>query len=367
MPSQLKGREDLLEALRRGIGDFSDQDVLFSQANADQMGLNLTDLKCLSILERSGAMPAGRLAEMTGLTSGAITGLIDRLEKAGWARRVRDPKDRRHVIIEVVPERIPGIDQSRSELRSVLAEMVADYTDEQLQLVLDFLGRGAAMFRDETVKLRAATSSKGTASPGDFSSPLGTLTHARLKFASGASQVSLRAHPGMPELYTAHFEGRAPTVKEEAGSVSVQYPRFTLLDWRKLAGDIVLNGSIPWKLELKGGVSRMNADLSELRLESIELTSGASDVTVKLPKPSGAVPIRVSGGLSHVTFLLPEGAAARLQVKGGVSALVFHEQSLSAAGGQIHLETPGYKQALDRYDIDVTGGASDLTIEGANR
>ncbi|WP_037583120.1 MarR family winged helix-turn-helix transcriptional regulator [Stigmatella aurantiaca] len=363
MSSRWKGREELLEALSRGIRDFSDQDVLFSQASADRLGLNLTDLKCLSILERTGAMTAGKLAEVTGLTSGAVTGLIDRLEKAGWARRVRNPKDRRHVIIEAVAERGADIDRLFSESRSALADIVSDYTEEQIGLVLDFLDRSSAMLRDETVKLRAVTEPKGTNDAGEFSGPLGTLTHARLKFISGASQVTLRASPGIPELYTARFEGRAPTVKEEAGTVSIQYPRFMLLDWRKLAADVLLNGSIPWQLELRGGVSKLNADLRDLLLESIELSSGASDVTMRLPKPSGTVPIRVAGGVSHVTFLLPEGTAARLLVKGGVSALAFNEQSLGGVGGQTSLETPGYKHATDRFDFEIAGGASDLTVE----
>jgi hypothetical protein len=84
-----------------------------------------------------------------------------------------------------------------------------------------------------------------------------------------------------------------PTVREEAGTVQIQYPRFSLLDWSKLSADIVLNGSIPWQLELKGGVSKLNADLSALRLESFD----------------------------DLSIVLPTGAAARLQVKGGVSKL----------------------------------------------
>src|SRR4051794_26920350 len=94
-----------MAALQQELRNFSDQDVLFSQALADRLGINLTDFKCLSILERTGAVTAGKLAELTGLTTGAVTGLIDRLEKAGWARRVRDPNDRRHVIIEAAKER----------------------------------------------------------------------------------------------------------------------------------------------------------------------------------------------------------------------------------------------------------------------
>ena len=82
--------------------------ILFHQAIADRLGMHLTDHKCGDILVQTGPITAGELAERTGLTTGAITGVIDRLEKAGFVRRVKDPDDRRRVIIEPLPERIKG-------------------------------------------------------------------------------------------------------------------------------------------------------------------------------------------------------------------------------------------------------------------
>ena len=79
---------------------MSTEAVMFHQAVADELGLYITDHKCMDIIHRFGAMPAGRLGEMTGLTTGAITGMIDRLEKAGYVRRANDPKDRRKTIVE---------------------------------------------------------------------------------------------------------------------------------------------------------------------------------------------------------------------------------------------------------------------------
>jgi DNA-binding MarR family transcriptional regulator len=355
-------RAALLEALLRELRDFSDQDVLFSQALAERLGINLTDFKCLSILERNGAVTAGKLAELTGLTSGAITGLIDRLEKAGWARRVRDPNDRRHVIIEAVAERKGDFEALFSTSGRAMAELMEGYSEEQLGFLLDFLTRSAALMREETGKLRAEGGSRTEGPPGEFSSPLGALKSARLRFMSGASRATLRADAKLELLYLARFEGKAPNVKEEAGTVSVQYPRFSLLDWRKQSAEIALNATIPWQLEFKGGVSRLDAELGTLRLESMELTGGASDCVVRLPPPSGTVPIRVSGGASDLTFHLPAKAAARLQVKGGVSKLAFQEHRLGAVGGTMNLESPDYKSAEDRYDIEFLGGASNLSV-----
>ena len=84
--------------------EISTVTILFHQAIADRLGMNVTDHKCAGILARSGPITAGELARRTGLTTGAITGVIDRLEQAGFARRARDPGDRRRVIIEPDPE-----------------------------------------------------------------------------------------------------------------------------------------------------------------------------------------------------------------------------------------------------------------------
>src|SRR3979490_3402685 len=75
----------------------------FDQAVADAIGLNRTDMRCLDVLSREGPVTAGRLAEATGLTSGAMTTALDRLERAGYARRTRDATDRRRVLVEATP------------------------------------------------------------------------------------------------------------------------------------------------------------------------------------------------------------------------------------------------------------------------
>ena len=75
----------------------------FDQAIADNVGMNRTDMRCLDLIDQAGGMTAGELARAAGLTSGAVTAVVDRLEKAGMAKRVADPADRRRVRIEVTP------------------------------------------------------------------------------------------------------------------------------------------------------------------------------------------------------------------------------------------------------------------------
>src|SRR5438874_13666976 len=91
--------QELEYALRRG----SAQGTIFGQTVANTVGISGSDLECLDFLNLEGRGTAGRLAEDTGLTTGAITGVVDRLEKAGLARRERDPAHRRQVSLAAVP------------------------------------------------------------------------------------------------------------------------------------------------------------------------------------------------------------------------------------------------------------------------
>src|SRR5262245_58816371 len=97
-------RAALEAALELALRETSAQTVLFSQAVADHVGLNATDLEALDLLVRHGAMTAGRLAELTGLTTGAVTGLVDRLERRGYVRREAHPSDRRSVVVRPLTE-----------------------------------------------------------------------------------------------------------------------------------------------------------------------------------------------------------------------------------------------------------------------
>src|SRR5918994_2391650 len=95
-------REETIHIIIDRFREMSTETIMFHQAVADELGLNITDHKCLDLIHRFGSMPAGRLAELTGLTTGAVTGIIDRLEKAGYARRANDPNDRRRTIVEPI-------------------------------------------------------------------------------------------------------------------------------------------------------------------------------------------------------------------------------------------------------------------------
>jgi DNA-binding MarR family transcriptional regulator len=146
MSSKTKRRQELEAALNAAMRDVSGQGVLYSQAVAERLGMNSTDLECLDYILR-GPVTAGRLAELTGLTTGAITGVIDRLERIGLARRESDPDDRRKTLVRALPavwERVAPLFEPME--RSAMA-VLASYRDEDLALLLGFLtqARDAAL------------------------------------------------------------------------------------------------------------------------------------------------------------------------------------------------------------------------------
>jgi DNA-binding MarR family transcriptional regulator len=128
---------------------------MFHQAVADRVGLNATDLKCLDLArEAGGPLTAGRLAEVTGLTSGAITGVIDHLERAGLARRVRDPQDRRKVLVEPILEPMAALLPIYQELGREMAEVCMGYDAEELKVVYRFLEETIGVMKRQTERLR---------------------------------------------------------------------------------------------------------------------------------------------------------------------------------------------------------------------
>ena len=105
--------------------------------------INRTDARCLDILEERVNMTAGELARESGLTTGAITAVLDRLEEAGLVRRVRDPEDRRRIRVIPTPDALELATELMAEpMRKAWRPLGALYTDEQLRQFIDFTRRG---------------------------------------------------------------------------------------------------------------------------------------------------------------------------------------------------------------------------------
>jgi len=151
---ELSRRAELLQALDAAGREASTATVLFHAAIAGRAGLAASDLKTLDLLLRLGPLTAGELAEQTGLATASITSLVDRLEKKGFARRVRDPADRRRVIVEPIPDQAAAsLDPLFGGIQVAFQEILESYSIEQLETVLDFMRRSAERARQLTAAL----------------------------------------------------------------------------------------------------------------------------------------------------------------------------------------------------------------------
>ena len=142
---------DFLLAMRRAGSIMQ----LLGQVSADRIGINATDLNCLNLVALTGHMTAGDLARQTGLSTASITGVLDRLEEGGFVRRVRDPHDRRRVIVELGGG--PGLREIGPTFGPVVKAWratAAGYSDDELRLLLEFQGKLEEIMRGQLARLR---------------------------------------------------------------------------------------------------------------------------------------------------------------------------------------------------------------------
>jgi DNA-binding MarR family transcriptional regulator len=150
-------REAILQRLWDLGRIMSTQTVFLHQAIAQGVGLNATDTKCLELIMRGpeGLTP-GRLAEITGLSTGAITHIVDRLEKRKFIVRARDTEDRRKVFIRANMETLAPLIPKYEAVGHAYMELVAGYSDKELALICDYMEKASALSERELAKVIAA-------------------------------------------------------------------------------------------------------------------------------------------------------------------------------------------------------------------
>jgi DNA-binding MarR family transcriptional regulator len=127
----------------------------YDQAVADALGINRTDMRCLDILDREGRLTAGQIAEQTGLTTGAVTTVIDRLERAGYARRIRDSGDRRRVYVELTDDTRRNARRFYADHAAMAESLYKRYSEEEIELLLEFVSRGREFNERKAAELEA--------------------------------------------------------------------------------------------------------------------------------------------------------------------------------------------------------------------
>src|SRR5260370_2298096 len=337
-------RVEVLGELAREFRQFTGLGASFFRAAAARIGMTVTDMQVIDILDMTGPSTAGQLADLTGLTTGAITGMRNRLEEAELVRRERDPNDGRRVIVRLArgKDERHEIGPVFDSLGKAWDEMAAHYDDEQRAFLLEFLQRSNALARQEIARLREASAGE----EGSFSGPLADLESGRLVFPPRALQLKSRAGDVKGALYQARFEGSVPDVKAKDGVVTIRYPRRLWVPSReKRAAEVTLSRAIPWQIVIQGGAWEITAELGRLNLVGLEIKGGLHMVRLDLPAPSGVVPLRISGGASGVVVRRPAGVAARVHLQGWASELVFDEQTFSAVGNNVRLQSSGFDLA----------------------
>jgi DNA-binding MarR family transcriptional regulator len=134
-----ESREDVLSEVAEELRLSGVTNDIADQVVADVLGLNRTDTRCLDIIERLDGVSAGRLASEAGLSTGAVTTVLDRLERAGYARRVQDPGDRRRVLVELTPAARRELQELYAPLVDATMRQLEGYTTDEVSLVRDFM------------------------------------------------------------------------------------------------------------------------------------------------------------------------------------------------------------------------------------
>lgn len=133
-------------SLMRGLGTRM---ILHRQNVAASLGLHNSDHISVDILRETGPITAGELSKKTGLSTGSITALIDRLEKVGYVRRENDPTDRRKVLIVPIREHKEADNQIYLPLHAAMVELASSYTPAELELITQFLDKSDTVLKEQ--------------------------------------------------------------------------------------------------------------------------------------------------------------------------------------------------------------------------
>jgi len=146
-------KRDLVKQVIVGAREYGINAVLFRHAVGTVLGLNVTDMECLGVLFFKGLATPTELARYTGLSSGATTAMLDRLERSGLIERRPNPRDRRGTLVVIVEDTANRVAPFFASARGAQDALVASYSEQELQLLCDFFIKSVAMWEEERRKL----------------------------------------------------------------------------------------------------------------------------------------------------------------------------------------------------------------------
>ncbi|HXU13986.1 MAG TPA: MarR family transcriptional regulator [Terriglobales bacterium] len=149
-----KGKQELVTQVIRDAREYSIGMVGFHQAVGRILGLNVTDMKCLDVMTMKGSATPSQLAEHTGLSSGATTAMIDRLQKAGLVERHPHPKDRRGTVLLLTKQAMQKLPLLFESLGNAMRVLISGYSQKELAVLADFFVRATVLWQKERGKLQ---------------------------------------------------------------------------------------------------------------------------------------------------------------------------------------------------------------------
>jgi hypothetical protein len=207
----------------------------------------------------------------------------------------------------------------------------------------------------------------------DSSGRLGGLAAATLDLNYGGATLDIQAGNLGDSLYQAHVDypgtDNPPNISldQESGTLEIResssFSNFSPSHWfgpTRRHVLITLTDRIPWSIQIGGGAANQRLDLRHLQLSKLQISGGANRLDAQLPAPKGTVLIDVSGGASNVALRAPAHSEWRVAVSGGVSAVTVNGSSSGSLGGDLQQQSPAYTSATDRFDIEISGGASHI-------
>jgi uncharacterized membrane protein len=194
------------------------------------------------------------------------------------------------------------------------------------------------------------------------SAPLAVTGAGLLRFPRPASRVTLRADPNLTELFRARLTGPEPKVTVTGNAIDVEYRGVSPFGWRRQVAEIALNPSIPWRVDVDAGVAHLTADMRGVRLTAVSISGPSGRLDLRLPRPSGTVPIHIRDGAANVSIRRPAGVAVRALVPDGAVSVHLDERHVGAADSRQPIQSPDYDDAVDRYEVEGRGGLDQLLI-----
>ena len=252
-------------------------------------------------------------------------------------------------------------------------QLILNHTLPRQQATLIGLGATAVIVIAAVAYATLAPATNFGTRQANVSDRLGGLTAATLDLGYSGATVDIHAGTNLGDsLYQAHVEypgsDDPPTISldRESGTLAIGdrsgFSPLRLFGAARRHVVITLTDRIPWTIKISGGTANGHLDLRRLQLAKVEISGGASRMDAQLPSPRGTAVIDISGGVSNLTLRAPADAQWRVAVSGGASGMRINGSFYGAIGGDFQQQSPGYAAASDRFDIEISGGASHVDL-----